>query len=211
MITSGGPASETGVPVIHPSRWWYSAAGGMIAAAVICIAFAVTGFLSLNRQISDFQRVPVPGQAHVTFAQPGGYVLYIERPGHCCSVSVGGSAPFPAGPVQVTLVPATGGPQVPVSTWRGATESYSTAGHQGQAAMSFTISRPGTYILATRLATANSVTDVAVGPGIGRGVLVPILLIIAGSLALAAGLATGVLIGILRGRGRRAVAVPPVC
>jgi hypothetical protein len=44
-------------------------AGGLLAAALICIALAVAGVFSLNRQIKDFQRVLVPGQAEVTFAQ----------------------------------------------------------------------------------------------------------------------------------------------
>ena len=210
MITSNGLASGTGVPVIHPSRWWYWIAGGVIAGAVACIAVAVTGFFSLNRQISDFQRVPVPGQAGVTFAQPGGYVLYIEKPGHCCSFSAGGSVPFPHWSVQVTLAPASGGPQVPIRTWQGATESYSAAGHQGQAAMSFTIGHPGRYTLTVRPATPGSVTDVAIGQGISRGILGPIFLIIAGAFALAAGLVTGIIIGVLRFGARRAVSVPPI-
>ena len=72
MTTLGGQASATGNPAIHPSRWWYWIAGGMLAGAVICIALAVAGFFSVNRQITDFQRVPVPGQADVTFTAPGG-------------------------------------------------------------------------------------------------------------------------------------------
>lgn len=234
MTTLGGQASATGNPAIHPSRRWYWIAGGMIAGAVICIALAVAWFSSVNRQITDFQRVPAPGQAGVTFAQPGGYVLYIEKPGQCCSFSVstgspgafsswstevglccyfnvgtGSSPPFPSWSMQVALVPVSGGPQVSISTWQGATESYSIAGHQGQTAMYFTIDNPGRYLLATRNAAPGSITDVAVGRGIGRGILVPLVLIIAGSSAALAGLLTGVVTVFRRRRARRSGPVPP--
>jgi hypothetical protein len=86
--------------------------------------------------------------------------------------------------------------------WRGATESSSIAGHQGQTAMYFTIDRPGRYLLATRNAAPGSITDVAVGRGIGRGILGPLVLIIAGSFALLAGLLIGVITAFRRRRAR---------
>ena len=194
MTTLGGPASATGDPAIRPSRWWYWIAGGMVAGAVVCVALAVAGFFSVNRQIADFQRVPVPGQADVTFTASGGYVIYIEKPGQCCSfnVSTGNSGPFSSGSMDLALQPADGGPQVSVSTWQGITQSYGIAGHQGQAAAYFTIDRPGRYLLATGNATPGSIAGVAVGRGIGRGILVPFILIAVGSLAALAGLVTGV-------------------
>ena len=194
MTTLGGQASATGHPAIHPSRWWYWIAGGMVAGAAICVALAVAGFFSVNRQITDFQRVPVPGQADVTFTASGGYVIYIEQPGQCCSftVSTGNSGPFSSWSMDLALQPVDGGPQVSVSTWQGTTQSYSIAGHEGQTAAYFTIDRPGRYLLATGNATPSSITDVAVGRGIGRGILVPFILIAVGSLAALAGLVTGV-------------------
>src|SRR5215470_7462176 len=117
MTTLGAQPSGAVGPHVRPSRRWYWVAGGLLAGGVICVAFAVAGFFALNRQIADFQRVPVPGQAGVTFTQPGGYVLYIEQPGQCCSISVGGnSAPFPSWSIRVALQPLNGGPQVPFST-----------------------------------------------------------------------------------------------
>lgn len=205
MITSGAQQSGAADLPIRPSRRWYWVAGGMLAGGVVCIAFAVAGFFALNRQIADFQRVPVPGQAGVTFTQPGGYVLYIEEPGQCCSINVASgtsSGPFPSWSVDVALLPVNGGPQVSIGTWQGITESYGITGHQGQAAMYFTIDHPGRYLLATRNATPGSITDVAVGRGIGRGILVPFILIVAGFLALLAGLVTGVITGSRR-RARR--------
>src|SRR6266571_1899925 len=100
MITSDWQSSAAVSRPLRPARLWYWVAGGLLAAAVICITLGVVGLFSLNRQIKEFQRVAVPGRSEVTFAQPGGYVLYLERPGGCCSVNVGGgtgtTAPFPS-------------------------------------------------------------------------------------------------------------------
>ena|ERR1035441_2475332 len=205
MITSGGQATAAESRPIRPSRRWYWLAGGVLAVGLICIALGVTGFFSLNRQIKDFQRVTVPGGAEVTFAQPGGYILYLERPGQCCSFSAGSgdSVPFPSWSMMVQLAPADGGPPVSVSSWRGATDSYGAAGHEGQTAMYFTIGQPGGYLLQVKNVVPGSVTDVAVGRGIGHGV-VWILLILAALLAfIPAGLAVGVITFIRRRRARR--------
>jgi uncharacterized membrane protein YhaH (DUF805 family) len=212
MVTSGGQPSGAGDPRIRPSRRWYWVAGGVLAGGVVCVALAVAGFFALNRQIADFQRVPVPGQAGVTFTQPGGYVLYVEEPGQCCSVNVasgGSSGPFPSWSMDVALRPVNGGPQVSMDSWQGVTESYGITGHQGQAAMSFTIDHPGRYLLATRNATPGSITGVAVGRGIGQGILGPFILIVAGLLAALAGVVTGVITGSRR-RARRLGPGPPV-
>src|SRR5258708_408832 len=80
-------------PPIGPSRLWYWIAGCLLAVAVMCVTLAVAGFLSLNRQINDFQRVPAPGHGEVTFTQPGGYGIYAETRGQCCSLSVGSRDP----------------------------------------------------------------------------------------------------------------------
>jgi uncharacterized membrane protein YhaH (DUF805 family) len=205
MITWGGRAAAAGSPPIRPSRQWYWVAGGALAAALICGALAVAGFFSLNRQIKDFQRVAVPGQAEVTFAQPGGYILYLERPGRCCSLAVGSgdSAPFSSWSMNVALLPDSGGPPVAISTWRGATESYGVAGHEGQTAMHFTIGHPGRYLLVAQNAMPRSITDVAVGRGIGRGMLWVLLILVALLALIPAGLVTGGVTFFRRRRARR--------
>ena len=206
MIASGGQATVAESLPIRPSRVWYWVAGCALAAALICIALAVAGVFSLNRQIKDFQRVPVPGSGEVTFAQPGGYVLYIEQPGNCCSLaaSSGDSAPFPSWSMRVALVPADGGPRVPVSSWRGAIESYSVTGHEGQTAMYATVGRAGRYALGARNVVPGSITDVAVGRGIGHGALISLLLFVLGLFVLLpAGVAVGAVTAVRRRRARR--------
>src|SRR5580700_378610 len=75
-----------------PSRRWYLVAGCLLAVAAACLAVAVIGIVSWDRQIQGFQRVPVPGRGEVTFTQPGDYVLYVETRGTCCSWAFGGEA-----------------------------------------------------------------------------------------------------------------------
>ena len=205
MITWGGQAAAAGSPPIRPSRQWYWVAGGALAAALICSALAVAGFFSLNRQIKDFQRVAVPGRAEVTFAQPGGYILYLERPGRCCSLAAGSgdSAPFSSWSMNVALLPDSGGPPVAITIWRGATESYGVAGHEGQTAMHFTIGHPGRYLLVAQNAIPRSITDVAVGRGIGRGMLWVLLILVALFALIPAGLVIGGVTFFRRRRARR--------
>jgi len=205
MITSGGQAGTAASPPIRPSRAWYWVAGCALAGALICLALAVAGFFSLNGQIKAFQRVRVPGQAEVVFAQPGRYVLYVERPGQCCSIAIGsGSAPFSSWSMNVAMRAVNDGPPVSISTWRGATQSYGVAGHQGQAAMQVTIGQPGRYLLRATDVVPRSITDLAVGRGIGRGLLIPLVLALVALFALIpAGLLAGGVTFLRRRRARR--------
>lgn len=192
MAIPGNIAGATSRRSVRPSRLWYWVAGGLLASAAVCIALAATGFISVDRQVGDFQRVPVPGQAEVAFAQPGGYILYIEQPGHCCSVNLGNgdsgqSTPFPSWSMRVLMQPAGGGAPVAISAWHRAREVYDLAGHQGQTAMSFTVGKAGRYTLRAGDATPDAITDLAVGRDIGRGTLMPLVLLLAGVLALAPG------------------------
>ena len=165
-------SAHAGAP-IRPRRRWYWVAGCLLATAVTCIALGIIGIFGLDHQIHEFQRVPAPGHGVITFTQPGGYVLYVERPGSCCSFSIGsgngdddgGGPPFSGWSMRVTLQPVSGGSPVSISTWRGVTESYAAAGRQGQAAMYFTIRSPGQYYLTASDVAPRSITDLAAGRG----------------------------------------------
>ena len=209
MTNPGALTSAAGSRRIRPSRLWYVVASLLLAGAVTCLVLGVASFVDLNRQIQDFQRVPVPGQAQVTFSHPGEYVLYVEGPGHCCSFHTGGGqAPFARWSMRVAMQPAGGGPLVSVSTWRGAIDSYAVTGHQGQTAMYFTIRRPGKYVLGTRDVTPQSIADLAVGRRLGS-VFIPIALILAAIVALGpAGLIAGGVTAFRR-RGHRNRPPPP--
>ena len=192
MTNPGALTSAPGNTRIRPSRLWYIVASLLLAGAVTCLVLGLVSFVDLNRQIQDFQRAGVPGQAQVTFSHPGEYVLYVEKPGHCCSFHTGGGqAPFARWSMRVAIQPADGGPLVSISTWRGAIDSYAVTGHQGQTAMYFTIRHPGKYVLGTRDVTPRSIADLAVGPRIGS-IFIRIALILAAIFALGpAGLVVG--------------------
>ena len=209
MTNPDALTSAPGTWRIRPSRLWYVVASLLLAGAVTCLVLGAASFVDLNRQIQDFQRVSVPGQAQVTFSHPGEYVLYVEGPGHCCSFHTGGGqAPFARWSMQAAMQPAGGGPLVSVSTWRGAIDSYAVTGHQGQTAMYFTIRHPGKYVLSTRDVTPQSIADLAVGRRIGS-VFIPIVLILAAMVALGpAGLIVGGVTAFRR-RGRRNRPPPP--
>jgi len=124
MIHTFEQQTSTGTGPIRPSRYWYLIAGGLLAAAVTCLMVAVIGMFSWDRQIQDFQRVPVPGQGEITLTQPGEYVLYVETRGACCSWTVGSQdGPLAKGSMRLAMGPANGGQQTPVSAWSAATEA----------------------------------------------------------------------------------------
>src|SRR5215470_1011140 len=205
----GALTSAAGISRIRPSRLWYVAASVLLAVAVTCLALGVASFFDLNRQIQDFQRFSVPGQALVTFSHPGEYVLYVEGPGHCCSFHTGGGqAPFARWSMRVGLRLVAGGPPVSIRTWRGGIDSYAVTGHRGQTAMYFTIRYPGVYVLNTSDVRPRSIADLAVGRRIG-GLFVPIALILAAIFALGpAGLIVGAATAVRR-RSHRNRLPPP--
>jgi hypothetical protein len=221
MNISGEQLNLSGSRPIRPARWWYWAAAALLAAAAVCFELGVSGLIAVNGQIGHFQRIPLSGghgQQELTFTQPGGYVIFVERPGGCCSFSVGDpgggqdaadSGPsFGAWSMNVGLWPADGGPNVPVKLWPGAPEGYEAAGHQGQTALVFTIDHAGRYVIDIRNVRPGSLTDLAVGRGIGHAVLMALLLLLAGFFVLApAGVTLAVVTAVGRGRARRRV--PP--
>jgi hypothetical protein len=93
--------------------------------------------------------------------------------------------------MNVALLPDNGGLPVSINTWRGVTESYGIAGHKGQTAMYVTIGHPGRYLLAVKNAVPRSITDVAVGRGIGHSMLSLLLILIALFVLIPAGLVVG--------------------
>lgn len=202
-VRAAGPAEAT----VRPSRRGYWIAAVLLITSLVFLVLAVASGLALPRQIKDFQRVSAPGVGGVRFTRPGTYVIYLERPGRCCSFSVGDVAgPIGWWSLDIELVSASSGQPVPVRNWRGAIETYAVAGHAGQTAMDFRISQPGAYVLVTKHLKPRAITDVAVGPGILHGMVTPVLLFVPGLGVLAA---AALLFGITLHRRRRRRALPP--
>ena len=190
-----GPSS------IRPSRLWYWVAAGLLIAALACVSFAAADFVSLSHQIDAFQRVRVPGHADMSFASPGRYLIYFEGPGF--------NAASRTGTVHA-LLQGTDGLPVPISRLQGRSETYSVAGHSGVAVASFTIARPGTYVLSADLPTSPDPVDIAVGRSIGAGIGATVILILVAVFALGpAAVVVGAVTAVRRHRSRRALPYPP--
>jgi hypothetical protein len=187
---------------IRPSRLGYAVAGGLLAVAMICIVFAVAGFISMDRQIQHFQRVAVPGETQVTFTEPGRYLVYMEGPG------MADDHPAPAH-VTVRLEPVNGGPPISVESTNGQT-SYQMGGYEGRSVGSFRIGQPGVYRLSADGPTSPSITHVAVGGSIVGDIAVSAVLIVAAILVGLASLAVGVITAVRRNNARRATPEIPV-
>jgi len=188
---------------IRPSRLWYGLAGGLLAGALACVVLGIYYVSLMPGKVQQFQRVTVPGQARVTFTEPGRYVVYAEGPG----VSEGSAT----GTVNVFLYPSGNGPPITVSPSQGGWTSYTIAGREGRSIGSLRVDQPGTYVLVAGETTNPAVTHVAVGRGLFlETVFLGVALLLLGLLFLSAALAVGVTTGVLRyGNARRAPPRPP--
>jgi Protein of unknown function (DUF2510) len=179
---------------IRPSRAWYWVSAAILTGAVACIVLAVVGIVSMIDTVDGFQRVPVPGQAKVSFAEPGGYTLYFEGPGI--------SNASETGTVHIELEPTSPGPSPSLNDYHGHV-TYNLAGHQGVAVGTIQIAQPGTYLLSAAEPTRPGVTDIAVGRDIAHGILSSVVLLLTAVLILLpAGLVIGILTLVRRRRAR---------
>jgi hypothetical protein len=170
---------------IRPSRVWYWVAGVAVAASVVWLALGIFfGIRAFSRQIEGFQRVPIPGQAEVSFDEPGGYTVYFEGLG-----AADEQVTIPS--FSVSLAPVGGGEEIPVHPY-GGSATYSVGARSGRAVGTFRIDEPGRFLLQTDGNPEGVQAHVAVGssitPAIFRtlGLTIPaVLLLFFGGAALA--------------------------
>jgi len=180
---------------------WYWVAGAAAVAAVVWFGLSFfLGIRSIVRQVEGFQRVPIPGQAEVSFDEPGGYTLYYEGPGV--------SDDQPTVPrLNVKLAPVGGGELIPIRHY-GTPITYDFVGHSGRAVGSFRIEAPGRFVVQTQAEPFEGQANVSVGPGIGRVIVRPLIPAFAGGLILLlAGVVLAVVVAVRRGRARRLLPV----
>jgi hypothetical protein len=184
-------------PAVRPSRLWFAVAAVLFAGMLACIFGAVAGFTDVSHRVSAFPRVPVPGQAQVTLRQPGGYLVYFEGPGQG------------RGQARLLLRDAATGQAVTISDGSGGTEKYTIGRHSGQSVARFTITRPGRYVLSAHPSGGVAPADVAVGQGLGGGLLAGVLLVIGAVACFVTGLLTVIFtLARRRRRGRVMIADP---
>lgn len=220
VASPAGSRSPTPSPDARPrpSKAWYGAAA---AVATVGIALAswgvwtgVAGFLA----IAEFPRVDVPGQAEVAL-EAGSYTVYYEAPGVAGhdewdqDTFAGGSRSGDAGvPALDVTMEAVDGAQPVVLEPRLTSSTYQIDGSsgpiEGRSTWQFHLDRAGSYLV-----TVSAEDDtgppaaIAIGPGMGRGVVGMVVALFAAFwLVLAAGLTAGItaLMRYSRGRASRA-------
>ena len=181
---------------IRPARLWYWVAGAAVVAAVIWLALGLfLGFRSLSRQVEGFQRVPIPGQAAVSLAEPGGYTVYFEGLG-------ASDEQVPIPPYRLLLTTADG-EEVPVHPY-GGSATYGFGGHSGRAVATFHIEEPGRFLLQTEGESQGGEANLAVGRSVGPAILRTVTQPIVGALVLSlAGAVVAVVVAVRRNRARR--------
>jgi hypothetical protein len=152
-------------------------AGAAVAASVVWLAVGLFfGIRAFSRQVEGFQRVPVPGQAEVSFDRPGGYTVYFEGLG-----AADEQVTIPS--LSVSLAPVGGGEEVPVYPY-GGSATYSVGARSGRVVGTFRIDAPGRFLIRTQGNPEGVQAYVAVGssitPTIGRtlGLTIPVVLVL---------------------------------
>ncbi len=199
----------TARPQLRPGKGWYVVAALMAAAAIAAVVW-VGGSLIVDvyNDLADMQRLSVPGEKDLSFAQSGKYVVFHddqgEEPGEA----------YEAGPpndqVSGKLVDASGKEVSlePVSV----NETYSIDGHSGKSIFDFTIERPGTYHLSAVCADGRKAV-LAVGRSIDFEPIVWLIMLIpAAILAAFAAIIITIVTAVKRSNCARrlaAAAIPP--
>lgn len=200
---SGAPAPAAPPLRPLPSSRWYWLAGALAALGLALVGWAVWSGVSIGRAVEAFPRVDVPGQAEVAL-EAGRYTVYYE------TQATPGAADPPDAPwstVEVAVERVGDNEQVAVRLPLGSS-TYEIGGRQGVSVRRFTIDQPGTYEVSVAADQAASEGTVAIGSGVGRG-LITLLLAIFGAVGLlvTAGALAGV-IALVRHLRRRQAATP---
>jgi hypothetical protein len=183
------------------SRAWYLFTRLVVVGAIVWFGLGLLlGWRALNRQVEAFARMPVPGEAELSFARPGGYVVYLEGAG----IRTLGFGPT----FVVTLTPVGGGQEIPVREY-GVAPAYRLGGHTGSAVGTFRIDRPGRFVLRAERFDEGPPANVAVGRGLRPAIVralvgafcVPVAVLLGGTAWAVAAL-------VRRRRARRAPAAP---
>jgi hypothetical protein len=196
-----GDGAAMGARRIRPALFWYWVAGAAVMAAVVWFALSLfLGIRSINRQVEGFQRVPIPGRAEVSFAEPGGYTLYYE--------GWGAADEQPTIPRFRVSLASVGGEEVSIRDF-GGSQTYDLGGHSGRALATFRIEEPGRFLLRAEGEPQDVEANVAVGRSVGPGIFRTVIPTLAGTLILVLGGAVlAVVVAVRRNRARRLLPAP---
>jgi Protein of unknown function (DUF2510) len=188
---------------IRPSRVWYWVAGAALVGSVGLGLSLLLGFGSFARQVEELQRVPIPGEAEVSFDKAGGYTVYFEGMG-----AADEQVTIP--PFNVYLIPVGGGEVVSIRPYADS-ESYSIGGRSGRAVGTFQIDEPGRFLLRAEGEPQAIQAGVAVGPSTTPAVFRALFLVLpAGFILFVGGVVLAVVVAVRRDRARRALLAPAI-
>lgn len=189
------PPASTGK--VKPSGWWFALAGLIpVAGIVVAVVIFVVGLAAYVDRIDDFQRVEVPGSEAITLRE-GSYSVYQEFGGAADGGAFGTGA--------LVEISGPSGEEVDLDPY-DTSVTYTTSGEEGIAMSSFRADTSGEYTVSTE---GPGYVTVAIGPGLGRGLVTTILGAFAvGGLSVLAGIVIAVVVGIRRSRNRSAMRGP---
>lgn len=193
------PPPAYGDNQIRPALWWFFVAGGMAVVGVIgAIALWVTGGVRFAETIEDFERVSVPGTREVHLDETGGYSIYHE---HELGFDEDSPTSYLPPEPSVTVTDPSGDP---VMLDRYTTEvTYDTSGHEGEGLYTFDADETGTYRVTVEGDSA-SASVVAVGRGVGRGILWTVVSgLVVGFVGVVGGGVLAIVVGVKRSGSRR--------
>jgi hypothetical protein len=177
---------------VRPPVWWFVVAGGLALAGIVgAVVLWVTGVMRLTDRVDDFTRIGVPGSGEVSIDDPGGYSIYHEYFGAA-------SDGFGATPGVTVTDPS--GAEVALRSYTSSV-TYDFGSHEGEGVYTFEAEQAGTYQVTT---TGDSTSTIAVGPGIGRGLVSSIVGgFVVGAIGVIGGIVLAIVTGVRRGRSRR--------
>jgi hypothetical protein len=120
------------------SRAGYWIGGGLVAAGVLgAVLWFVTSLVRLDREVDDFQRVPIPGEATVQL-EARKYVVYYES----------STAEEVVPPFRIAIADARTGTPLAIESYDNSL-TYAGFGHEGSAQATVTPARAGAYTVRT--------------------------------------------------------------
>jgi hypothetical protein len=197
------PPPRVGAGEVRPSVWWFVVAGGLALAGVVgAIVLWVTGVMRLTDRVDDFTRIDVPGSGEVSIDDPGGYSIYHEYFGAGADGYDDDDFGDNFEPTPGVTVTDPSGAEVRLRPYTTSV-TYDFGGHEGEGVFTFDAEQAGTYEVTTTGDSISSST-IAVGPGIGRGLVSSIVGgFVVGAIGVIGGIVLAIVTGVRRGRSRR--------
>ncbi|HEX6423793.1 MAG TPA: hypothetical protein VFZ79_09955 [Acidimicrobiales bacterium] len=179
---------------MRPAKGWFAVAGLVATAGVVgAVAATVVAVDAYGDRIESFERRGLPATLHVEITETGGYSIYQEY--------TGANDGFFRPGLEVTVTDPSGGP-VTLERYDSSV-TYQGRGHEGRGEFTFDAAETGVY---TVTATGSTGSTVAVGRGIGPGLIVGVgAALLLGFGGVVGGAVIAIVVGVRRSRSRRAL------